>query len=331
MHGYVRTDRFTCTQLPALGMVLWLAFVLAACARPAARGPLSTPSKPATLTQAAPTSPVPFTRTPAASASHTPRPEPSVTPANTADPTAVLGTLQALRSESDVHRLDSPDGKWQAELVTQVCAQVGDDAFIYHRLSLREVSTAEVLVVVEELGPCGLGAPGYELTAWSTDSQSLYYTVRVIPDGAALILPATTYRVSLPGFEVAPLPGSGPLSPDGKHLAWLDGADLVLYDLATGEAQHYPALLPSALPAYLVWQPDGTGLLFVQTEQASYPFGSSTVGLISLPGLEVKILHAGDDPALIALQGFENGGVWMGDDQGRLWFLSIPSGELTEK
>jgi hypothetical protein len=47
--------------------------------------------------------------------------------------------------------------------------------------------------------------------------------------------------------------------------------------------------------------------------------------------MTMQVLHEGNDPALIALQGFEEGGILMGDDQGRTWFLSIPEGELTQR
>jgi hypothetical protein len=239
--------------------------------------------------------------------------------------------LEALRTGTESHLLDSPDGKWQAELISQVCAPVGNESLIYYRLSLRQLSTDETRVLVEDLGPCGLGAPSYELTAWSPDSQYLYYTRRVVPDGAALIAPSTIYRLEAASAETSPLPGSGPISPDQAYIAWTDGRALVLYDLRSAGLQTYNDLLPAGLPTYLVWQPDGRAILFVQTENGSYPFGSSTVGLITLDGMAVQVLHAGDNPALIAMQGFEPGGVLIGDDQGRLWFLSIPAGELTQR
>jgi hypothetical protein len=242
-----------------------------------------------------------------------------------------LSTLEALRTGTESHLLDSPDGNWQAELISQVCAPVGDESLIYYRLSLRQLGTNKTRVLVEDLGSCGLGAASYELTAWSPDSQYLYYTRRVVPDGAALIAPSTIYRLEAASGEATSLPGSGPISPDQNYIAWTDGRALVLYDLHSAGLQTYDNLLPAGLPTYLVWQPDGRAILFVQTENDSYPYGSSTVGLITLDGMTVKVLHAGDDPALIAMQGFEPGGVLIGDDQGHLWFLSIPAGELTQR
>jgi hypothetical protein len=253
----------------------------------------------------------------------------------------VLTTLEALRTETEIHLLDSPDGKRQAELISQVCVPVGGEAFIFYQLSLRDKDSGEARILVQELGACGLGAASYNLTAWSADSLWLYYTTQVIPDGAALVIPSTTIRVDVTSGESTPLPGSGPVSPDGAQMAWTDGRSLVLYDLRSGEMQTFPDLLPGDLPTYLVWEPEssepessgaeGMRLAFVQTENPSYPFGSSTVGLITLEDMSVQVLHQGDDPALIALQGFEEGGILMGDDQGRTWLLSIPEGKLTQR
>jgi hypothetical protein len=243
----------------------------------------------------------------------------------------VLSTLEALRTETEVHLLDSPDGRWQAELISQVCVQVGEEAFIFYQLSLRESGSDEARILEEDLGPCGLGAGSYGLTVWSPDSQFLYYDYRLIPDGAVLIVPSTTYRVAASSGESTPLSGSGPVSPDQAQMVWKDGSSLILYDLNSGETQTFPALLPADLPTYLVWEPEGAGIIFVQTEQPTYPYGSSTVGRIELDGMIVQVLHEGSDPALIALQGFEPGGILMGDNQGRTWFLSIPGGELTQR
>jgi hypothetical protein len=239
--------------------------------------------------------------------------------------------LEALRTETEVHLLDSPDGRWQAELISQVCVQVGQESFIFYQLSLFEAGSGEARILLQDLGPCGLGAGSYSLIAWSPDSLSLYYNYRVIPDGAVLTIPGTTYRVDAASGESTALPGSGPVSPSQAQMAWTDGSGLILYDLNNGEMQTFADLLPADLPTYLVWEAEGTGIVFVQTEQNSYPYGSSTVGLITLDSMSVLVLHEGSDPALIALQGFEPGGILMGDDQGRTWFLSIPGGELTQR
>ena len=237
-----------------------------------------------------------------------------------------------MRTETEVHLLNSPDGKWQAKLISQVCVQVGEESFIFYQLTLRQTGSDEERLILQDLGNCGLGAGDYSLTAWSPDSLWLYYNYRGIPDGdTSLTNPGTTIRLEAASGASTPLPNSGPVSPDQSQMAWTDGRDLVFYDLNSGEIQTYHDLLPADLPTYLVWQPEGAGIIFVQTEQPTYPYGSSTVGLITLDGMTVQVLHEGDDPALIALVGFEPGGILMGDDQGRSWFLSIPEGELTQR
>lgn len=305
-------------------LFLVVTLILSACA-PTADPPAATE----TLT---PTSAIVPTST--STRTLTPNP-PTRAPSATPDYEATMDPIADAVKTAGVPRLHasypSPDGQWRAEIIIYDCVQVGElDSNAYEELRLIEVSTGETEVVDSQLQYCGgLGAAGLDGRFWSDNSRYFYYTDarEGVPDGGCGYWEPSLRRLDTADASKEEL-GMGPLSPDETKLATWQDSDIVVWSLDEGEIGRAPALPADAVRGPVAWSPDGEALIYLQTEDYCFPFGTSYVVRLDLPELEPELLIESSEPAFIGVTWDQQDRIRLSDEEGNAWTYDFETGEL---
>ena len=268
------------------------------------------------------------TLSPTSMQTYTPPPSPTRTdtPTPTTDWTAIY---QKMKSEvmtstpaavSEIHL--SPDGEWRIELIQYGCVDIGIGVEVtnsFEQLNLVNIETGQELIVVDQLQNCeGLGAAGLGFVHWSSDSRYLYYTdtAHGVPDGSGLGWYRSLIRYDIEGGKTINLRW-GPLSPDGRTMAYPDQKALVLYlwDLDLGEIARIPATFPanSPLPGIydISWSHDGEYLLYIEAEITGGR-GKSWIIQLNVATLDSTIVYYSENNVLCCIN-------WVSDS--RIQFL----------
>lgn len=277
--------------------------------------PVSTPTLQATQPQS-----------PIATATFTPRPVETLTPTQatpTPNPTStIVGTVIAVSEPRIQSSHRSPDGKWQAEVVTYECVNVGQvDEFAFDQLNLIQVADESTLAVDSQLQSCGgVGAFGLDGLFWAQNSRYFYYTNarESFPDGLCGYWTPPFLRIDVSN-PVPEFLGIGNLSPDGSKLAAWQDLELVVWDLDGGEVARTPAFAADTDIGPIVWSPDSESLVYLQIESYCPVSGKSYVVRLDLPEARQTLLleseaptfgnASWDDPEVLNLSD-ENGADW---------------------
>lgn len=194
----------------------------------------------------------------------------------------------------------SPDGAQRAEVAIWPCHQVAPDNLMAYE-ELRLIDGESVRITDQQLINCGgAGAFGLEGRFWSPGGRYFYYTNarEGFPGGCGFWEPPLL-RVDA-GSGAIEIFGGGPLSPDGRLVAYWDLLDLVVRDLDADEVARLPAVAPDQPLGPIVWSPDGTALAYLQAP-AVCGGGGAIVGHVDLETTTATALLNQPDPPLIEI------------------------------
>ncbi len=266
-------------QLGYLGGWLVL-FLLTACtvtptpSFPPASEPDKIPSftrLPTEADEVTPTPPELPTRTPTVKPASTPAPTREITVATSPvvpDPTPEFIADRVLISTS-------PDGQWKVEALL---ASPTDPLALFDRLGLSldyarltvyQLSGAQVWTPYEEWSETGLGDSYISDLHWSADGRYLYFMHSGNADGCGTPFVTNLRRVNLVDGSLSEIPLDGlgfdvvTLSPDARLLVYRVEAGMRVYNLESGSAHIFPYTWPgnSFAHAY-AWSPDGRQIAF---------------------------------------------------------------------
>jgi hypothetical protein len=248
-------------------------------------------------------------------------------------PTAELqATIIASGEPQVIQSSLSPDGNWRAEVTRWDCVRVGEDEMAYEELKLIQTGDGSERSIDSQLQNCGgLGAAGFEVSYWSSDSRLFYYKIsrEGVPDGLCWYwYPPLVAVEAASGLQTTIR--QGPVSPDQTTLAFWDENDLVLWSIDRGEIMRRPAAFPDLLPGPIAWAPGGQALAYLQDELDCFPFGESALVHLDLPGEQETVLLESEEPSFNVL-------TWESADQIRLfdadqqeWIFNLSSQELEQ-
>jgi hypothetical protein len=163
-----------------------------------------------------------------------------------------------------IDMVDSPDGRWQAEITRSETAWLAGESagFFYTQLTISSLEDERTWPLVGEWHAAGLGEEGpARLFLWSEDGRYLFYTSSFDYHGACLIFTNVGdyfNRLTLESGEIAALASPQPdgmlvFSPDEQMLAYNSGNELIVrgaegaFDANGTEYQIQP------LPVEVVW------------------------------------------------------------------------------
>lgn len=234
----------------------------------------------------------------------------------------IVGTVIAVSDSKIQSSHRSPNGNWQAEVVTYECVHVGEvDAFAFDQLNFIQVADESTLVVDSQLQSCGgVGAFGLDGLFWAQNSRYFYYTNarESFPDGLCGYWTPPFIRIEVSN-PVPEFLGIGNLSPDGSKLATWQDLELVVWDVDGGEVARTPAFAPDIDIGPIVWSPDSQSLVYLQIESYCPVSGLSYLVRLDLPETRQSLLleseaptfgnASWDDPEVLNLSD-ENGEDW---------------------
>jgi Tol biopolymer transport system component len=239
--------------------------------------------------------------------------------------------------DSETWTENSPDGKWTAlgSTKTETGIILGEQELYYTQLKVVSADQSVEWVLVEEISPFGLG---YTIPAplhWSPDGRYLYYTNRPRVDGCGLFVTASDlWRVDLAdGSTSQILPSeaqSYAFSPDGSQVAyitWSAPAELVLYDLDTGDERRTTLDFKDA--GAMLWSPDGARIALTGANNPCLPEWKQAILLVDASDLSQITLVPPDERMLKTSAWQEAGKILLEDNEQNLWWLQVDSGEVT--
>lgn len=194
----------------------------------------------------------------------------------------------------------APDGARRAEIAIWPCRQVAPDTLMAYE-ELRLVDGDTVRIADQQLINCGgAGAFGLEGRFWSPGGRYFYYTNarEGFPGGCGFWQPPLL-RVDAESGAIE-IFGGGPLSPDGRLVAYWDLLDLVVRDLDGDELARLPAIAPDQPLGPIVWSPDSTALAYLQAP-AICGGGGAIVGHVDLATTTATPLVNQPDPPLVEI------------------------------
>lgn len=341
-------------KLAVILMMLGLSFVLVAC-RSRSNFPVITITPIAPKHQA---SQIVSTKTempiPSKTATITPTHLPETTPtklpqttktvaALTATPSAtsyLVATVLAASPAEIKESSNSPDGRWQAEVIRYECVLTSEDQeTAYEVLRLGDRNTGKEQDIAEQIQNCGgVGAAGLGQISWSQNSRFLYFSTAAegVPDGFCgnWQRPLTAYNMT--NGEVFNL-AQGPLAPNQQVMAFWQinlerkEAYIVIWDLENGEISRFPAVEPAWYDGPIVWSPNGTMLAYIETQDYCVPWGETVIALIDIARGKETILVKSEDPSFVGLQWIQPESISILDDNDQTWMFDLSLGELTQQ
>lgn len=233
---------------------------------------------------------------------------------NTTTPAEPLlsSTLPLDRAVYDlsIQQLASPDGQWQAEALVALPGRQSDDGRNYYQqLTIARTDGKQQYTPLRIWSPYGLGYDYPVLTAWSADSQSLYFTIREAVDGCGIfgsgsdlqrfdVVENTVTRV-LFGERWATF------SPEGKQVAYFANGSLTIRALATYEEAHTEQTLSTeAVGGHILWSPNGSQLAYTVANRPCIDgwTESTTVVLVDMATMAQTIVLRNDERRLVAVK-----------------------------
>jgi len=270
----------------------------------------------------------------------TPRPvteTPTSTPDINATVTAIINAVMTVSTPKLHASYPSPDNQWRVEIIIYDCVHIEGldpgffaDIHAYEQLKLVDVRSGATQVLENQYQSCGgLGAFGLEGRFWSSNSQYFYYTDarEGVPDGLCGYWEPPLRRLDIANGSVEEL-GMGSLSPDNAKLATWQGSDFVVWSLDEGEIARSSALPPDATRGPIVWSPDGEALVYLQTDDYCFPFGSSYVVRLDLPELKPDLLIESPSSAFTGVTWDDPDRINLFDEDGKAWKYDFETTEL---
>ena len=223
-------------------------------------------------TAAAPTTsptntPIPPTPLPTA----TPLPEPTTALLVEATPTNIPITTKSADNVFYEQEWLSPDGQWRAYSLLTFVSEDGNVTGYQTDLIVSQVEGALSWDVYSTVQGAGLGVEVPTVLVWSTDGQSLFFTLQAIADGCPGYLTrfySGLHQLDLTSGEVVELDFGGIPSPDGTMVAqmgWDPAAAILVHHLDTNTTTTYTWETPLerdnvARNMRLVWSPDSRAI-----------------------------------------------------------------------
>lgn len=319
--------RFPHLRLALAGLLVLLA--IAAC-RPA--GPALAPTVPPATETAVPA-------TAAATITPTATKTPAVVPPETqAQPTEateadLIAAVLASGELALLQSLPSPDGLWLAEVVRVECTPVLPEQELAYEVLRLTGPDGTVHDVRGQLQYCGgLGAFGLNLLIWSDDSRNFYFDQARVgaPDGLVCgNWSRGTTRIDVATLESEPLPGDGPLLPDGSGFLIWGGPDWVVWDLAAGEVARSSSVENDKPVISMSLSEDGSRVVYVQRSDCLSPDEDSTVILLDLATMAHTELLEAEAPGFIAASWETDDTILLLDPAGTEYRFTISTGVLT--
>jgi hypothetical protein len=265
-----------------------------------------------------------------------PTPEPA-SDSPTSTPTTleivIRGRQPAVKDESI-----SPDQRWRSQVLRYECIFINpNEEMAYELLRLSDMADRTVKVIADQLQACGgLGAAGLEVITWSRNSRFLYFTdaAEGVPDGAGF-WERSMIAYDLETGEREDI-GIGKLAPDKPVVAFWQllreqgEYDLLLWDLEQGEAGRFSPVETGWYRGPIAWSPDGSQLVFIETDKQFPPYGESLVALVLVETGEVRTLLSSSDPVIIQVEWAEPDQLTLTDSSTKIWKYEISIGELIE-
>jgi hypothetical protein len=278
------------------------------------------------------------TWTPTVTSTPTPAPTATATPLPTATPLFGPGTPTPETEGWLTQRWTSasPDGEWFAEVVVTLpfVEQEAVSDVARTRLTVTKSDGTVAWTPLDAWSAYGLGFPVPGNFRWTEDD--LYLSLRTTPDGCSLY----GWEMALLRFDleegalsevVTDLPGAPALSPDRERLAYLEGTELVLRVLETGEERRvgFDPDHQSWEAGNLTWSPGGERLAFAVVQNACTALPErSAIWTVDTEGLVSTLaLPAGEQRFRISSWADEET-LFLVDAQGQAWRLDLATSDL---
>ena len=278
------------------------------------------------------------TWTPTVTPTSTPAPTATSTPPPTATPLFAPGTPTPETEGWLTQRWTSasPNGEWFAEVVVTLpfVEQEAVSDVARTRLTVTKSDGTVAWTPLDDWSAYGLGFPVPGNFRWTEDD--LYLSLRTTPDGCSLY----GWETALLRFDleegalsevVTDLPGAPALSPDRERLAYLEGTELVLRVLETGEERRigFDPAHDSWEAGNLTWSPGGERLAFAVVQNACTTLPErSAIWTVDTEGLVSRLaLPAGEQRFRISSWADEET-LFLIDSEGQAWRLDLATSDL---
>lgn len=102
----------------------------------------------------------------------------------------------------------------------------------------------------------------------------------------------------------------------------------MVWSLDDGEIVRSPALPEDVVHGPIVWSPDDGALVYLQTDDYCFPFGTSYVVRVDLPELRPELLIESIDPAFIGMTWEEPEQINLSGAAGQIWVYDFETKDL---
>lgn len=203
----------------------------------------------------------------------------------------IIATVMESAEPELVQQVTSPDGSTRIEITAYPCVPVDEISYSFEQLHIIENETNEANLMSEMLISCsGLGAAGFWVQHW--DGSYVYYHSerQGVPDGAGYWTPRIQ-RAELSGIQILNIYdlGSAKFSPDKQWLAAWDTDHIGIMTVDNTDTIEFELTPDDMMLSDVVWLPDNSGLLYVQSD-APFMSTQSSVTHIDIMTMEQTVL-----------------------------------------
>jgi hypothetical protein len=231
----------------------------------------------------------------------------------------------------------SPDGRWQVNTIVYwpPLEDTGESQPVFRvRVRIIALPDWQVIELVDEWRPYGLGLELPTVLDWESDGSALYLSDSSVPDGCGAPFYSGLRRIELPSFDIQELSlnvrGRPVLLPDGSRLAAFDEKGLSLLSLDGEETISIPVELPAAdwQPGSILLSPDANQALYTLSESPCGGIASGWLGLVDLASGTSLTLLRSDERALSLLSWPVQDLAQLRNRQGEDAWLYLEQGEV---
>lgn len=246
--------------------------------------------------------------------------------------------LERLFAKATPHPLETsvaPDGRWEAEVQSFGCVDIGNHFPAAYDLMLVSDRDFSEIIIDRQFRFCGApGAAGLSARFWSADSRYFYYTNTregVLEDACGVPYPMLLRYEPASGLKEAL--GLTSVSPDGRLLAVLQSSDLLVLPVDAAEGTRFSLADPALRSRAIAWSPDPAhpqALVYLLNPYICAPsrdHDSWVVRVDASTGAE-SVLVQSRSPGFTAVEWRDPGALRLVDTAGRTWRYTFDDGQL---